>query len=145
MEPLRWTPYMDDCVRILTEKRETETKLDILLVTQVKCHQITDQLTYSYAEKTQGDGTKVPPAYFVKAMLQQLQDIRGSLPVELQSNSECLNAPTVGENRNETMIKTFTSPLDMLLWILGGAVGAGAPGAPGAVNDELSVASSHFY
>ena len=92
MEPLRWTPYMDDCVRLLTERRETETELDILLVTQVKCHQITDQLTYAYAEKAQGEGTQVPPAYFVNAMLQQLQYIRGSLPVELQSNSKCLDA-----------------------------------------------------
>jgi hypothetical protein len=79
---------MDDCVRILSEEKETE--LDILLATQAKCHVIMNQMTRSPAERAaEGEGSKAPPAYFVKAMQLQLQDIRRSLPVEMQSNSRC--------------------------------------------------------
>ncbi|KAI1251471.1 hypothetical protein MGN70_006039 [Eutypa lata] len=41
-EPLRWTSYMDQCLRVLDE--EKETKLDSLLVFQIKCQIITNQL-----------------------------------------------------------------------------------------------------
>jgi hypothetical protein len=77
---------MDDYVRILAEEKETE--LDILLVTQAKCQVITNQVTRCPAEiAAEGEGSKAIPAYFVKAMQLQLQDIRKSLPLEMQSNS----------------------------------------------------------
>jgi hypothetical protein len=78
---------MDDYVRVLSE--EKETKLDILLVTQAKCQLITNQITSCPAEQAvEGEGSKAPPAYFVKAMQLQLQDIRKSLSLEMQSNSQ---------------------------------------------------------
>jgi hypothetical protein len=77
---------MDEYVRVLSEEKETE--LDILLVTQVKCQVISNQITSCPVEQaTEGEGSKVPPPYFVKAMQLQLQDIRKSLPVEIQTNS----------------------------------------------------------
>jgi len=77
---------MDDYIRALSEENETE--LDILLVTQAKCQVITNQITSCAAEQAaEGEGSKAPPAYFVKAMQLQLQDIQKNLPVEMQSNS----------------------------------------------------------
>lgn len=79
---------MDECVSILGENKETE--LDILLAAQVKCHVIMNQMTHSLPEwATEMERSKVPPAYFVKAMQLELQDIRRALPVEMQSNSQC--------------------------------------------------------
>jgi hypothetical protein len=86
MEPLRWTIHMDDYARVLSEEKESE--LDILLITQVKCHMIMNQITSRPEERaTDGEASTVLPSYFVKAMRLQLQDIRMSLPAEMQSNS----------------------------------------------------------
>ena len=87
MEPLRWTPYMDDCIRVLSEEKESE--LDILLVTQAKCHVLMNQITRSPNERAfEGDGSKAPPTYYVKAMQVQLQHIRRNLPIEIKSSSQ---------------------------------------------------------
>jgi hypothetical protein len=78
---------MDDYVHVLSE--EKEAKLDILLITQAKCQVITNQITSCPAERAaEGEGSNVPPAYFVKAMQLQLQEIRKSLSIEMQSNSQ---------------------------------------------------------
>jgi hypothetical protein len=78
---------MDDCVLILSEKSETE--LDVLLATQAKCHVIMGQMTQSSVEwAADGAYPTVPPVYFVKAMPMQVQNIRQSLPAEMQSNSQ---------------------------------------------------------
>jgi len=89
MEPLRWTATMDDYLRVLSEEKETE--LDILLVAQAKCQVITNQITsYPTEQAAEGEGSKAPPAYFVKAMELQLEDILKSLPAEMQSNRSAL-------------------------------------------------------
>jgi hypothetical protein len=88
MEPLRWTPYMDDAIRILNEEKETE--LDILLTTQAKCHVIAYQITRPSAEwTTEHQSSRAPPAYFIKAMQIQLQEIQQSLPAEIQESQLC--------------------------------------------------------
>jgi hypothetical protein len=87
MEPLRWTAAMDNYLRIIDEEKEAE--LDTLLVTQVKCQVITNQITSLSTElAVGGEGDAAPPTYYVKAMERQLQDIQNSLPTEMQSNSE---------------------------------------------------------
>ncbi|KAI1381383.1 hypothetical protein F4677DRAFT_402845 [Hypoxylon crocopeplum] len=83
-EPLRWTPYMDDCLRLVSEGRETH--LDMLLATQVKCQIITNQLTCpSPGEFMGGESSKAPSAVLVAALLGQLSDIRQNLPAQLES------------------------------------------------------------
>lgn len=87
MEPLRWTSYMDDCVRALTE--DSESELDILLATQAKYHVIMNQMTPNPAEFiSANESAKPQPPYIVKAMLLQVHSIQSSLPIELQSNSK---------------------------------------------------------
>jgi hypothetical protein len=87
MEALRWTPYMDDCVRILRE--ESEAELDFLLAFQAKCYVVVNQMIHSHSEwTTDGEGPRPPAAYFIKALQLQLQGIRQSLPAEMQPGSQ---------------------------------------------------------
>ncbi|KAJ9130362.1 Zn2/Cys6 DNA-binding protein [Pleurostoma richardsiae] len=84
-EPLRWTSYMDDCVRTLGEKRETD--LDLLLVTYVRCHLITNPLIRSPADDPpEGEATEESSPILMKAMLTQLEDIRRSMPQDVLSD-----------------------------------------------------------
>jgi hypothetical protein len=86
MEPLRWTLHMDDYVRFLTETKETE--LDLLLCIQTKCLLIMNQVTGCPTEQVAvGESSNALPAYFVKAMDVQLQNMRRNLPSEMQTNS----------------------------------------------------------
>jgi hypothetical protein len=86
VEPIRWTRYLDDHVRVLTEEKESE--LDEMLAAHVKCHVIRDQMTSAHAEQD-GEGFRAPPTYFIKALQLQLQDVRRGLPSKLQSSREC--------------------------------------------------------
>ena len=87
MEPLRWTPYMDDCVRILREGRETE--LDFFLIFQAKCYIVVAQMIRPHSEwAADTEGSRSPAAYFIKATQLQLQDIRQNLPADMQTDSQ---------------------------------------------------------
>jgi hypothetical protein len=100
---------MDDCVRILRE--EKETKLDLLLAFQAKCHVVVEQITHSPFEWGVGDEmTRSTAAYFVKALQRQLQDIRQSVPAEMQSERQSQALPEkvveskLSPNRNRTVV-----------------------------------------
>jgi hypothetical protein len=84
-EPLRWTSYMEDCLRILEEGKETE--MDILLATQVKCHIIGNMLSSPAADEP-GQNLNAPSEVLVAALLKQLQDIQQRLPSHIRSHSE---------------------------------------------------------
>ena len=87
MEALRWTPYMDDCIRTLRD--EGETALDTFLIVQAKSCVIVDHITHPPTEWTlDGEGSRPPPPYFPKALQLQLQDMQQSLPAELQTESQ---------------------------------------------------------
>lgn len=86
-EPLRWTPYLDDCLRLIGEGKETY--LDVYLAAQIKCQIITNHLTCPCAyELTGPDSLKVSSAVLTSALLRQLNDIQKSLPPQVRSDSE---------------------------------------------------------
>lgn len=85
-EPLRWTSYFDDCLGILAQGRETD--LDLLLATQVKCQIITNSLTCPHFDSFEDEGSTLPPAVLMKAMLGRLNDIRQSLPALMRTESK---------------------------------------------------------
>lgn len=86
IEPLRWTPYLDDCLRVLREGRETY--LDALLVMQIKCQIITNELTISSSDEAKGtEDPKVLSLVLSTALLRQLGDIRQGLPSGIGSLS----------------------------------------------------------
>ena len=77
---------MEDCIRILEERRETET--DILLITQVKCHIIGNMLSSPLADEAgEMSNTKAPSDILALALLRQLNDIQQRLPAHIQSQS----------------------------------------------------------
>lgn len=84
-EPLRWTPYLDDCLRLIGEGKETY--LDVYLAAQIKCQIITNHLTCPCAyELTGPDSLKVSSAVLTSALLRQLNDIQKSLPPQVRSD-----------------------------------------------------------
>jgi hypothetical protein len=87
MEPLHWTLYMDECVRILREEKEAE--LDFLLILQAKCHVVVAQVIHPHFEWAADSEGYRPPlaAYFIKAMQLQLEEIRQNLPTKMQKDS----------------------------------------------------------
>ncbi|XDG02863.1 hypothetical protein ABKA04_002478 [Annulohypoxylon sp. FPYF3050] len=84
-EPLRWTSYLEECVRILSEGRETHR--DILLTAQVKCQIITNHLSCASPDEAIGiESPKAPSAALTTAMLRQLNNIRQNLPADVASH-----------------------------------------------------------
>ena len=78
---------MEDCVLVLSEAAETD--LDVLLITQVRCHVTMDQMTRSPVDWVLGgQDSKGAPAYFVSAMQMQLDNIRRNLTINVQLNSQ---------------------------------------------------------
>lgn len=87
MEPIRRTPYLDDCMKMLI--KENESDLDGLLVTHVKCHLLMDQITLCLSNRAQGSqASEGIPSYLIRASEAQLPELRTSLPPDLHQNSE---------------------------------------------------------
>ncbi|KAK2059580.1 hypothetical protein LY76DRAFT_511846 [Colletotrichum caudatum] len=87
MDPLRWTPYMDECLEMLNDK--PESPLDRSLVALVKMQLLkdeSDKLSSRFDKMSrQGiDHSKPPPAVYVKMLQAQLQRIIQDLPTDLQ-------------------------------------------------------------
>jgi hypothetical protein len=76
---------MEDSLRILEEGKETD--MDILLVTQVKCHIIGNMLS-SPSRDEPGQNLKAPSEVLVAALMKQLNDIQQRLPSYMRSHSE---------------------------------------------------------
>jgi hypothetical protein len=82
---MRWTTYLEECLRILEE--EGEYKTDQLLVYLVKVQVICNKVGVGTWNDTFGDvGTKVPHEFYVKALKTRLSDIERSLPTDLKDN-----------------------------------------------------------
>ncbi|KAI1471988.1 uncharacterized protein F4812DRAFT_201402 [Daldinia caldariorum] len=83
-EPLRWTSYLDDCLRILEEGKETY--LDILLAMQVRCQIIINQLTCPPGDQPPGVETpKITAPSLVAALVRELHNIRRKLPADIEA------------------------------------------------------------
>jgi hypothetical protein len=97
-QPYTWTPWLDDCLRVLTD--EKEAYLDLVLVAQVKCNHILNQLdvlTRSEPSLSGGgaggggdddqesgnDGAKYVTAAMATALTRQLTDVKKSLPAKV--------------------------------------------------------------
>ncbi|KAK3379003.1 hypothetical protein B0T24DRAFT_144101 [Lasiosphaeria ovina] len=83
IQPLRWTAYMDVCLGMAGEGRETA--LDIVLATQIKCQLITNHLTVS-EEGDEGAAKTPVSAVLVAALLSQSNAVRQSVPAHMQSH-----------------------------------------------------------
>ncbi|KAI1451221.1 hypothetical protein F4805DRAFT_452224 [Annulohypoxylon moriforme] len=85
IEPLRWTSYLEECLRFFSERGETH--MDILLAAQIRCQIITNHLSCAPSDEIIGIETpKAPSATLAMALLRQLNDIRQSLPTDIASH-----------------------------------------------------------
>ncbi|GJC78761.1 hypothetical protein ColLi_01599 [Colletotrichum liriopes] len=92
MDPLRWTPYMDECLQVLDEQPESSS--DRSLAALVKMQLLKDEANKLAlrcdAPPDAVDGPKPPAAMYVKLLQTQLQRIVQNLPSELQSTDSII-------------------------------------------------------
>jgi hypothetical protein len=89
--------------------------MDILLITQVKCHIIGNTLSCPLADEAgEMSNTKAPSDILASALLRQLNDIQQRLPARIQSQSQdtrcsidALFRSNVSQGRHDS---TYTVP-----------------------------------
>lgn len=88
-EPITWTPYFEECLRILEETKEQPT--DVLLVYLVKLQLVSEKGAQAVIAENLAvtDGmARVPPAYHYKDLESQVQQIRRNVPTGLKDDCE---------------------------------------------------------
>ncbi|KAL2810528.1 hypothetical protein BJX63DRAFT_434175 [Aspergillus granulosus] len=86
-DSLRWTPFMDECIRALEEHQECLN--DEILAQQVRLQLITDKLNlgpYHGGLAETPDPIRAPPAYYLRSMHAQLRSIQPRIAPQSQSH-----------------------------------------------------------
>jgi hypothetical protein len=85
-DSMRWSPYLDECLRILEERKEYPT--DTLLVYCVRLQLINERVAQAPWNDSYGGAPSTRLAEFhLNALQSQLETVKQRIPVELQSNS----------------------------------------------------------
>jgi hypothetical protein len=89
MEPINFTPYMDDCLRILQEEREAPTDAHLIQLVRV-------QLIHNKVVSLDNipiSVTAIPPYtsgdFQTQTLVAQLEDLKNSIPETVISNGKC--------------------------------------------------------
>ena len=89
---MRWTRYLDECLRFLEEKKEYPT--DALLVSLVRVQLICNKGGALTWNGLFGDAEmRIPADFYVRTLKSQLDDLERSIPGELKSNSVFSSLP----------------------------------------------------
>lgn len=91
LESLRWTPYLEECLQVLTETMEYSS--DALLVQLVRSQLIVERVGQAPWHDANLDATssaKAPTQFYLKALLAQLQELKHRMPPQLLHNSMCI-------------------------------------------------------
>lgn len=103
IEPLRWTPYLDQCLRLLDETQEAST--DDLLVQLVRVQLLRNkvasvQWSHSCPPIDMKRSTFGPEAssnftqdFFITAFIYQLEELKRTIPVQLKDNRMLQESP----------------------------------------------------
>lgn len=94
IESLRWTPYLDECVRLLSENSETPT--DLLLVQFFRLQMISNKVTQNPGQESfvePGGPLKEPWAFYLKDLQAQLKGCKQNVPPELEQNGIVVITP----------------------------------------------------
>lgn len=81
---LRWTPHMEESLRLFMEQPECEG--DRILAVQVRCAQIAEQMNDFLIQQSLSGESQTSP-YFIRALDGQLQEIWRTLP-EITATSQ---------------------------------------------------------
>jgi hypothetical protein len=79
IDAMQWTPYMEECLRLLSESRECPSDESF-------SHQVRLQLIVREIESTKG--TRIPLPFYIKALRSKLDDIKSSISLQLQQDGE---------------------------------------------------------
>ena len=88
-ESLRWTPYLEECLDLLAEKREYPG--DELLIHLVRLSLINEKLAQAISHENLGDSfgyVRAPPTYYLRELQSRLRDCGHNTPVDLQQNGK---------------------------------------------------------
>ncbi len=94
IECLRWTPYLDECVRLLSENSEVPT--DRLLVQFLRLQMISNKVTQNPGQEgfvEPGGPLKEPWAFYLNALQAQLKECKQNVPPELEQNGIVIITP----------------------------------------------------
>ncbi|KAH8665073.1 hypothetical protein BGZ60DRAFT_529418 [Tricladium varicosporioides] len=84
IDALRWTPYMDECLRILETENDLPT--DIILVHQVKLQLICERLSEINSMQDHELSLSASLPYFLKTSQAQLENFKKNIPESLRDN-----------------------------------------------------------
>jgi hypothetical protein len=90
MDPLRLTPYTEECIRNLSDNAECES--DKILACLARLQIIVAQIPPNCG--VQNPGSFTPIGLYVKALQAQLQAFRKDMPQELGQNRQLCPLPT---------------------------------------------------
>ncbi|KAF2812287.1 uncharacterized protein BDZ99DRAFT_439292 [Mytilinidion resinicola] len=85
MDPLRWTPHMNECLEVLAEAKEFPT--DDTLIQLVRMQLIVDKAVHfsaQHGEVASNDFSRIPPALYRLALQGQLQEVEKNLSGNVQ-------------------------------------------------------------
>lgn len=91
MDTLRWTPHMEDCLKVL--ERDREHPSDEVFVAFVKYQLVAEEAQKLLVRDVMGESSQTPTYIFKKGMLANLQEIHDTLTPNLLSNSQ--SAPEI--------------------------------------------------
>lgn len=77
IDTLRWTPHLDECLRVLDETPESLN--DEILVQQVRLQRVVENMTQSDWQEVTLDSigrVRAPPAFYLHAQQYQLQEVK---------------------------------------------------------------------
>ncbi len=88
IDAMQWTAYMEECLRVLSEKKECPS--DELFLCQVRCQLLSQRMIQApqLPEDVGQPESRVPAAFYLKALQSNLQQIRGAVSPTLQADGE---------------------------------------------------------
>lgn len=90
LDPIRYTPYLEQCMKDLEVAREYET--DYLIVNLVRIQHLTERISQLHAKEhlpqDLQDISRAPMNVYLDAFQQELDKYRHGLPRGLQNNSK---------------------------------------------------------
>jgi len=98
---MRWSRYLDECMRLLEVKKEYLT--DDLLVSLVRVQLMCNKGTTSTINDLFGDtDIRVPADFYIKSLMSQLDELQRSFTPELKANG--ISDPIIP---SRTLLLTF--------------------------------------
>lgn len=87
VDPMRWTPYLDECLQVLSESEDCST--DCLLSHLIRLQLLAEKAVAVSSHEDFGVSRSPihpPTSFYLKTLLAQLEGIKQGIPLALQQN-----------------------------------------------------------